>query len=93
MYIDAEMLMVWVPVGIVVVLLCAVLAYLTVKAHQRKVETGFEGLVGEVGTVQGGKVFVHGELWSVSAAEGDPGEGDSVVVEAVERMAVRVRKV
>ena len=93
MYINLEMLLVWVPIGIVVVLICAVLAYLTVKAHRRKVETGNEGLVGEVGTMQGGKIFVHGELWHISESVGDPGEGDSVVVEAVERMTVRVRKI
>ena len=87
------MLLVWVPVGITVILICVVLTYLTVKAHRRKVETGNEGLVGEVGTMQGGKVFVHGELWYVSEAGGDPVDGDSVVIEAVERMAVRVRKV
>jgi membrane-bound serine protease (ClpP class) len=53
---------------------------LAFKAHQRKVVTGEEGLVGEIGVARTplhpeGKVFVHGELWdavsSVSVAAGD----------------------
>jgi len=53
---------------------------LALKAHQRKIVTGEEGLVGEIGVARtplhpDGKVFVHGELWdavsSVTLATGD----------------------
>jgi membrane-bound serine protease (ClpP class) len=45
-----------------------VVASLAVRAHTHRVQTGSEGLIGEVGVVrsvndQYGKVQVHGELW------------------------------
>jgi len=50
-----------------------VLAFLVVKAHTKRPQTGAEGLVGEEGVVKKplapeGKVFVHGELWRATAA-------------------------
>jgi membrane-bound serine protease (ClpP class) len=42
---------------------------LAVRSFNLKVETGSEGMIGEIGTAktevaEAGQVFVHGELWS-----------------------------
>jgi membrane-bound serine protease (ClpP class) len=47
---------------------------LVLRAHHRRPVTGREGLIGEIGTAQtnlkpGGRVFVHGELWSAVSEE------------------------
>jgi len=81
----------WLPIGIVVIAIVVLLTYLVIKAHQRKVETGNEGLIGEYGVVKNGKVFVHGELWKAESEE-KLDEGDKVVVTGVERMMLHVRK-
>ena len=82
----------WLPIAVAVVLIMALLARLVIRAHSRKVETGREGLIGEQGTYSGdGKVLVHGELWH-AAGNGGLSEGDKVVVESIERMTLRVRK-
>ena len=87
----SEPIIIWLPATVTVVVIAVLLVYLSIKAHRRRVETGVEGIVGEEGTYSGGKAFVHGELWSVKNNEG-LAEGDSIVVEGVERMILRVRK-
>jgi len=71
--------------------------YLAKKAHQLRTSTGVEGLLGEVGVVKGslnpkGRVLVHGEMWN---AESDNAisDGEKVVVEAVEGLKIKVRKI
>jgi membrane-bound serine protease (ClpP class) len=56
---------------------------------------GVEGLVGTRGVVRGeGLVFVNGELWSASTADGWPlAPGDPVEVTAAEGLALTVRGV
>jgi|TARA_B110000467_G_scaffold105240_1_gene95658 membrane-bound serine protease (ClpP class) len=56
-----------------------------------------EGLVGEIGVVKltlnpQGLVLVHGEVWN---AESDTliADGENVVVEAVEGLKIKVRKI
>jgi membrane-bound serine protease (ClpP class) len=66
-------------------------------AHRRRLTTGREGLVGEEGSAQSliaanGKVFIHGEYWEARSDE-PIAAGDKVVVEAVEGMVLKVRKV
>jgi membrane-bound serine protease (ClpP class) len=61
-----------VPVAIGISLIFIFLTTLVVRAHMRKVTTGKEGILGEVGITQTdlnptGKVFVHGELWQAEA--------------------------
>ncbi|MGD8374541.1 MAG: nodulation protein NfeD [Acidobacteriota bacterium] len=74
----------------------AVLVGLVVRAHRGRVETGEEGLVGEIGTAitdlgPAGRVFVHGEYWD--AVSSDPlGVGESVRVVGVEGLRLRVEK-
>jgi membrane-bound serine protease (ClpP class) len=51
------------------------LIFAAVETSRRRVSTGREGMIGEVGTVRrtvgksGGTVFVHGELWSALPEE------------------------
>jgi membrane-bound serine protease (ClpP class) len=66
-----------------------------VRAQQRKVTTGNEGMVGEEGVARGavhesGPVFVRGELWNARSAE-PIAAGTRVVVERVDGMTVTVR--
>jgi membrane-bound serine protease (ClpP class) len=85
--------LIWLPLIVVIALIVAFLVYLVVKAHGRKVETGNEGLLGEAGIYKGdGKVFIHGELWKVESHD-QLNVGDKIVVEGVERMLLRVRKI
>lgn len=68
---------------------------LVIKAHRRKPETGSEGLIGLTGIArtdihQKGMVFLHGELWS-AWSESPIRSGESVVVEKVEDLKVKVR--
>jgi len=72
-------------------------AYLSLKAHKRKVATGDAGLVGEKGVSKtaigpgGGKVFVHGEHWSAKS-ESPIEPNQKIRVEAVEGMELKVSK-
>lgn len=67
---------------------------LALKAHHRKIVTGEEGLVGEIGVARtplhpDGKVFVHGELWdAVSSAA--VAAGDRVQVRSVDGLQLKV---
>lgn len=72
--------------------------FLTYKVYQsvrKKVETGQEGLTGEVGvarseiTSDSGKVFVHGEWWNAVSDETIP-EGARVKVESLENFILKV---
>jgi membrane-bound serine protease (ClpP class) len=70
---------------------------LVVRAHTRKIRTGADGLVDEVGVVkqvvqgQTGKVLVHGELWKAKFS--DPvSAGDKVRVRAVEDLVLIVSR-
>ena len=67
-----------------------------IRAQRRRVTTGSEGLLGEVGvartTVSGdGTVFVRGELWSARSDE-QVAAGDAVEVLAVEGMRLKVKR-
>jgi membrane-bound serine protease (ClpP class) len=67
---------------------------LALKAHQRKIVTGEEGLVGEIGVARtplhpDGKVFVHGELWDAVSST-TVATGDRVRVRSVEGLQLKV---
>jgi membrane-bound serine protease (ClpP class) len=81
-----------VPVGVITIFLMS----LVLKAHQSKVTTGAEGMIGELGVVRTplapeGKVFVHGELWNAVAAS-TMDVGDRVVVKKVNGLLLEVEK-
>ncbi|MBI1354297.1 MAG: nodulation protein NfeD [Acidobacteria bacterium] len=70
------------------------LLQLAVRSFKYKVSTGSEGMVGEVGVAKTevaakGQVFVHGELWSASAAT-PIAAGARVRVVAVDGLRVQV---
>ena len=76
-----------------------VFLFLTFKVFQamkRKLETGREGLVGEVGVARtdidsrSGKVFVHGEWWNAISDAAIPA-GSRVPVEAVNNLQLKVK--
>ena len=71
--------------------------YLATKSRQLRSLTGIDGLIGEIGVVKltlnpKGLVLVHGEVWN---AESDMliNDGENVVVEAVEGLKIKVRKI
>jgi membrane-bound serine protease (ClpP class) len=86
-----------IPVALGVSLIFIFLVFLVVRAHRRKVATGKEGLIGEIGLAQtdlnpSGKVFVHGELWQAEADEFIP-IGAKVKVSRVEaNLSLKVTK-
>jgi len=71
--------------------------YLAKKAHQLRTTTGMEGLLGEVGVVKEtlnpeGRVLIHGEIWNAKS-DVTISDGEKVIVEAVEDLKIKVRKV
>jgi membrane-bound serine protease (ClpP class) len=67
-----------------------------VRGQRRKVVTGREGLIGQVGVARGplnpeGTVFVDGTLWSAESAEGEVACGEKVEVVAVNGLRLTVR--
>jgi membrane-bound serine protease (ClpP class) len=78
------------PVGLITVFLLSI----ALRARRRKVVTGVQGLIGEIGEAvtplaPQGRIFVHGELWNaVSSASLLP--GDRVIVRAVDGLTLHV---
>ncbi|MCX7679841.1 MAG: nodulation protein NfeD [Spirochaetes bacterium] len=86
-----------VGVGVCVLLFVFVLIRLAILAHQSKVVTGHEGMIGETGTVlrtsgKRAQVQVHGEIWNAKS-EDELHQGDKVTVEKIEGMTLFVRKI
>jgi len=70
-----------------------------ITAHRAKVLSGKKGLIGEKGEAKTqlsakkeGKVYVHGELWNAIADE-EIKKGEKVIVEEIEGMLIKVKKV
>lgn len=82
-----------IPIGAIAVFLMT----LVLKAHKERIETGTEGMIGEIGVARtpvsaDGKVFVHGELWNATSRS--PIEaGSQVRVRAVDGLRVEVEPV
>ncbi|MBE0460872.1 MAG: nodulation protein NfeD [Candidatus Aminicenantes bacterium] len=86
-----------IPVAIGLSLIFIFLIAITIRAHARKVFTGKEGLVGEIGFSQTrlnpeGKVFVHGEIWHAEALENIPKGAKVEVVEVMQNLKIKVKK-
>lgn len=78
------------------ILISGGVAYLATRSHQMQPTTGADGMIGEKGRVASelnpeGSVFLHGETWRAEC-EGHIGMGESVVVEAVEGLKLKVKK-
>jgi membrane-bound serine protease (ClpP class) len=79
-----------VPIGAIAIFLMT----LVIRAHQNRVATGTEGMIGEIGVARTtlgpeGKVFVHGELWNATART-SIAEGARVRVRGIEGLRVVV---
>ena len=78
-------------------IITVMLATLALRARRNKVETGREGMVGEIGKAvtelaPAGKVFVHGEYWDATALQLVPA-GASVRVASLEGLVLKVEQV
>jgi membrane-bound serine protease (ClpP class) len=67
------------------------------RTRNLKKQGGADGMLGEIGIVKetlspNGSVLVHGELWGAEC-EGEIMEGEHVIVESVEGLKVRVKKI
>lgn len=79
-----------VPIGLIAIFLMT----LVLRAHKKKVETGTEAMIGEIGVARtplalDGKVFVRGELWNATAKVAID-EGARVRIRNVEGLRVIV---
>jgi membrane-bound serine protease (ClpP class) len=86
-----------IPVAVGLSLIFLFLVVIAIRAHAKKVSTGKEGLVGEIGVAQSdlspkGKVFVHGEIWDAEADEDIPKGTDVKVVEVLKNLKIKVTK-
>lgn len=85
------------PAVAVTALFFSVLIGLAYKAYRRKPITGTEGLLGSYGiadtdiTREGGRVTVHGEIWS-SYSEDAIDKGKRIIVEEVSGLKLKVKK-
>ena len=76
-----------IPIGVISIFLMT----LVLKARKHRVETGSEGMIGEIGVARAdGKVFVHGELWN---AVGPVEAGKRVRVRAVDGLRLVVEPI
>lgn len=67
---------------------------LALRAMRRRITTGEEGMIGELGIAQtaldpSGKVFVHGELWN-AVSSGPVAAGEAVRVTAIRDLIIEV---
>jgi len=86
-----------IPVALALSLIFIFLIVIAIRAHMKKVYTGKEGLVGEIGVAKSdikpeGKVFVHGEIWDAEAAENIPKGAKVKVLEVKDNLMLRVTK-
>jgi membrane-bound serine protease (ClpP class) len=68
------------------------------RAQKVKPSTGTAGLIGETGTslselTPKGQVFVHGEIWSAESIDGDICKGQNVVVDHIEDLNLKVKRI
>ncbi len=66
-----------------------------IRAHKRKVTTGKEGLIGEIGIATTdlnleGTIKIHGELWNAESLEGKINQGEKIKVVQVDGMKLKV---
>jgi membrane-bound serine protease (ClpP class) len=86
-----------IPVALALSLIFVFLIVIAIRAHMKRVYTGKEGLVGEIGVAKSdikpeGKVFVHGETWNAEATENIPKGTKVKVLEVKDNLMLRVTK-
>jgi membrane-bound ClpP family serine protease len=90
-------LLVMLPAVAIAAWLVSVVARKSLAVRGRRPRGGAEGLIGRLGTVRHGDVFVDGELWRARRSWADDGErtlgeGEQVVVEQVQGLTLSVRR-
>ncbi len=86
-----------IPSALITALFFTITFRLAYRAFRRKPVTGSEGMIGLEGRATdavsrtGGMVSLHGELWT-AYADGEIEKGDTVIVEAVTGLKLKVRK-
>ena len=85
-----------IPIIAFVVVILLVVGERILRAHQTKVETGVEEMVGMEGEAltelnPGGKVFVHGEYWNAESTEGEIKKGELVEVVKIDKFKLLVK--
>ena len=83
---------------IITVLFFLVVIGLGIKAQHRKPSTGAEGIIGEIGKAisdlePGGLVRVHGEIWDAESIDSNIESGNRIIVEQVNNLKLKVKKV
>jgi membrane-bound serine protease (ClpP class) len=85
------------PAVVMTTLFFTILIGLAYKAYKRKPITGSEGLLGSYGIAatdisrEGGRVTIHGEIWS-SYSEDAIDKGKRIIVEEVSGLKLKVKK-
>lgn len=84
------------PTMVIFCLIAAGTIFLAARSARLRPISGVEGLVGEKGVAKSdmspfGHVFVHGEVWNAEC-EGSVSAGDTVVVQAVDGLKIKVKK-
>jgi len=85
------------PTSILLAAIFVIILILVVKTYKNRVQTGEEGLIGEVGEAVSainpeGKIFIHGEWWNARSEEKIK-KGEKVEVIGKEGMTLIVKKV
>ncbi|MFO7981233.1 MAG: nodulation protein NfeD [Candidatus Aminicenantes bacterium] len=87
-----------IPVALGISLIFIFLIFIAVRAHVKKVLTGKEGLVGEIGSAltrlnPEGKVFVTGEIWNAESTEDIPKGSKVEVIEVMNNLKIKVKQI
>jgi membrane-bound serine protease (ClpP class) len=82
---------------VVIAAFIAFLVWAAVRGQKRKVETGKEGMVGQMATVKTalkpkGMVLVEGELWTAEIVDGTAHPGEEVVISKIDNLKLYVTK-
>lgn len=102
MLIETDVPYMEISLSVIIPMVAAVAAFfifaiwLALRAQGRKVATGVEGMVGEVGTAstdisESGTVHIHGEYWNAQS-EKPITKGDRIRVVGVDRLVLKVEK-
>lgn len=87
----------WFPAVALIIVFFVIAVPFGLLAQTRKVTTGRDGIIGEVGQAltdlkPDGRVYVHSEYWNATSRGGDIPAGAGVVVVSVDRMTLTVER-
>jgi membrane-bound serine protease (ClpP class) len=87
-----------IPIALGLSLIFIFLIFITVRAHMKKVYTGKEALIGQIGTASShvnpeGKVFVLGEIWNAESSENIPKGSKVKIIEVLDNLKIKVTQI